>query len=424
MKKFNDRAPGPRMSTRSRRSVTATLRSATLLLSLTGLAAPGLTGCGGNAQASEDEAPPPPTVTVAEPVTRDVTLYYQYSGNLASVDAVELRARVAGLLEQQHFTASTAVSAGQRMFTIEPAPYQIAVEAAQAAVEREQALVDTRTIEAQRINDAFDQQAASLEEKLERDAALKQAQAELKSAEADLRDAELRLSYTEVRSPIDGRAGRAQVDIGDLVGNNGQAEVLTTVVKLDPIWVYIDASERIVQEYLERGKSGAVGDDAEPPAIEVARSIDPEGTYPFVGRIDFVDTEVDRGTGTVRVRGVIPNPDKRLFPGLFVRCRVPYEVIENAVLIEQNAVSDSLDGQYIITVDDSDTAVRTVVELGPAQADGLIVVRSGLEPGQRYVTRGIQKARPGEPVTVDTGEAPEEGAGAPDAEPPAPADNA
>ena len=360
-----------------------------------------LSGCDRNADAAANDAPPPPGVIAALPVVRDVTLYYQYSGNLASVDAVELRARVPGLLEEQHFSASTQVEAGDLMFMIEREPYEIAVDAAQAAVEREEALVETRTIEARRIQQAFDQQAASLEEKLERDAARKQAEADLKAAQAELRNAELQLSYTEVRTPIDGRAGRAQVDIGDLVGRTGEPEVLTTVVKLDPIWVYIDASERIVQEYLERGSSGAVGDDDTPPTIEVARSIDPKGTFPFSGVIDFVDTEVDRGTGTVRVRGVIPNPDARLFPGLFVRCRVPYASLTDAVLIEQNAVSDSLDGRYILTLTDDDTVVRTPVKLGPAQADGLVPVEEGLAAGTRYIVRGIQKARPGQPVTVE-----------------------
>ena len=362
-----------------------------------------LLGCGGE---PEEAGPPPaPEVTVAEPVVRDITLYYHYSGNLAAVDDVELRARVGGFLEEQRYTASSTVEAGQVMFVIEPEPYEIALEAAEAQVERAEAQVELRQTEFDVIDAAYKQQAATLEERIEREADLKQAQAELRSAEADRRQAALDLSYTQVRSPIDGRASRELVDVGDLVGTSGTPDVLARVVKLDPIWVYVDVSERILQEYLERGLRGDVGDREDPPIIEVSRSIDPDGTFPYSGRVSAVDTEVDENTGTVRVRGTIDNPGGELFPGLFVRCRVPYDTQADAMLIETNAVGNALEERYVMVVDDGGLAQRRTVELGPDQGDGLVLVTHGLEPGDRYITRGIQKARPGEPVTIAPPEA-------------------
>ncbi len=362
----------------------------TTLLTLT------LSGCG---DAPPPSAPPPPTVVVAEPVVRDATAYYRYTGTMAAVEEVEVRARVPGELRNQHFTASTEVEAGDALFTIEPEPYQAAVDAAQADVDRAAAALELAEIEKQKIDDAFAKQAATERERLEYAAQVKQRQAELAAARAILKDAEIQLGYTQVASPIAGRVNRQMIDPGNLVGQ-GEPTLLTTVVKMDPIYAYFDVSERIVLEYLGRGKNGGVGSEPVRPPLEISRANDPPGTYPFTGVVDYVDNVVDSETGTIRVRGVFENPDGLLFPGLFVRVRAPYETLPDAVLIRESAVARDLAGRYVLTVDDDHTVAKRNVTLGESDENGLVVVTAGLEAGQRYIVEGLQKARPGGKVTI------------------------
>ncbi|BAM03650.1 efflux RND transporter periplasmic adaptor subunit [Phycisphaera mikurensis] len=349
-------------------------------------------GCG---QEAAPPAPPPADVVVAEPVVRDVTRYYRYSGTTASPEAVDVRARVAGVLEEQHFTASTDVEAGDRLFTIERRPFEVAVESARARVAEADANLELARVERDRVTEAFDAGAATEQEKLEREATVKAEEARLAEARARLDDARIQLGYTEVASPIDGRVGRRQADPGNLVGRT-EPTVLTRVVQLDPIHVYFDVSERIVLEYLERGRNGGVGQE-EAPVIQVARANDPAGAFPFEGRVDFVEPEVDAGTGTIRVRGVVPNAEKLLFPGLFVRIRAPYDVIEGALLVERDAVGRTLAGDTLMVVNDQNQVEQRVVSLGEEDG-GRVTVLKGLSAGERYVVRGLQKARPGAAV--------------------------
>lgn len=352
-------------------------------------------GPGGCGDAPGPPPRPPADVVVAEPVTRDVTRYYRYSGTTASPEAVNIRARVAGVLEEQHFTASTDVKRGDLLFTIERRPYEVAVDAAQAAVSEAEAALRLAVIERERVQEAFAAGAATEQEDLIREATVKAEEARLAEARAALENARIELGYTRVSSPIDGRVGRRSADPGNLVGRT-EPTVLTRVVQLNPMHVYFDVSERIVLEYLERGRNGGVGQE-EAPVVELSRANDPEGTFPFVGRVDFVDTEVDADTGTIRVRGVIPNEERKLFPGLFVRIRVPYAVEENALLVLRNAVGRNLAGDTLLVVDSEGTVAQRIVTLGEVDGDR-VVVREGISPGERYITRGLQKARPGDNV--------------------------
>ncbi|MEM9915411.1 MAG: efflux RND transporter periplasmic adaptor subunit [Planctomycetota bacterium] len=355
-------------------------------------------GCGGP---NQQGPPPPPAVEVATPERRDVTSYYHYTGNLESVSSVEVRARVSGILEEMHFEVSSPVAQGDKLFTIETAPYDIGIESAQAALKSAEAAVELATIEKNQVQEAFDKNAANERELQKYITALKTAEAEELAAKASLRDAELQRDYADVKSPIAGRVSRNMVDVGTLVGM-GEPTLLTTVVQMDPIYVYVDVSERIVQEYLNRDHSGEVNgeDGPPPPPIEIARSSDAPGEFPFDGMIDYVDNVVDESTGTLRVRGNIPNPEGRLFPGLFVRARVPYDTIENAILVREDALSTDLTGKFVLVVGENNVIERRAVTLGDKTDDGLIVVVAGLTGDETYVTKGIQKARPGAPVTI------------------------
>ncbi|MEM9418201.1 MAG: efflux RND transporter periplasmic adaptor subunit [Planctomycetota bacterium] len=358
-------------------------------------------GCGGP---PEPPQPPPPAVEVATPERRDVTSYYHYTGNLESIASVEVRARVSGVLEEKHFEVSSPVQQGDKLFTIETAPYDVAIQAAEASVKSAEAAVELASIERDQVQEAFDKNAANERELQKYVTALKTAEAEKLAADASLEDAKLQRNYADVVAPISGRVSRELVDVGNLVGM-GEPTLLTTVVQMDPIHVYVDVSERIVQEYLNRERNGTLNEEdaPPPPPIEIARSSDEPGSYPFNGMIDYVDNVVDESTGTLRVRGSIPNAEGRLFPGLFVRARVPYDTIENAVLVREDALGASLTGKYILVVGENNIVEQRPVELGEKTDDGYIVVTKGMDGSERYVTVGIQKARPGAPVTIRDG---------------------
>ena len=343
-------------------------------------------GCG----KPESEPPPPPTVEVATPETRDVTEYFFYTGALEPVASVEIRARVPGFLEQMHFEESTQVEAGDLMFTIEKAAYEVAVGQAEAAVARAVAARSLAEARTARVQQAFDQNAANELELLEVQAELEQAKANVLAAEEELRAARLDLSYTDVTTPIAGRVDRNYVDVGNLVGRDGPT-LLATVNVLDPLHVMFDVSESIVLRYLEVGQDSPR--EAGFPTVEVALA-DEEG-YPHIGRVDFADNAVDEATGTLQVRAILPNPTGKLFPGLFARIRVPWEVREDAVLIREEAVGTGLEGKYVFVVNDDGTTDRRAITLGERQSDGTIVVLEGLSPSDRYIVRGIQKVRPG-----------------------------
>ncbi len=336
----------------------------------------------------------PPAVTVATPVVRDITEYYYYTGTLAAVQNVDIRARVQGFLESIDFEPSTDVEKGALLFQIEHEPYEIAVATAEAGVAQAKALQDQAQSIYDRVLKAYNANAATDAERIESFATLEQRKAETAAAEANLRDAKLNLEYTYVRSPIAGRVSRNLMDVGDLVGYN-EPTLLTTVVQMDPIWVYFDVSERIVLEYLERRDTGQV--DPERDKAELALANNPDGEYPFKGVLDFVDNQVDPQTGTIRVRAVFPNKEGALFPGLFARVRAPYGRVKDALLVEENAILTGLQGQYVLVVKPDNTVEQRVVELGPR--DGAYrMVREGLTAEDHYVVRGIQKAIPGQPV--------------------------
>jgi RND family efflux transporter MFP subunit len=318
---------------------------------------------------------------------------------MAAVESVDIRARVTGELLSQSFQPSTEVDAGDLLFVIEPAPYEAEVAAAEAVLEQANAALRLAEIEKQRIDEAFEKKAATEQERLRSAATVEQRNAEVAAAQAQLDEATIRLGYTQVRTPIAGRVDRNLVDVGNLV-SAADATHLTTVTQLDPIHAYFDVSERIVLEYLERGKTGRVDGETEAPVLEVARASDPPGTYPFTGRVDYVAPRVNNETGTIRVRGLFSNEADLLFPGLFVRVRAPYETLEDAVVVPQEAIGTDLSGPFVMTVDEQGHAQRIGVELGEPNDDGTMTVRQGLTGDERVVVQGIQKARPGQPVTI------------------------
>lgn len=358
-------------------------------------------GCG---EGPAPEPPPPTAVTVTKPVVRNVVRYFEYSGNTAAVNQVDIVARVPGVVVKQNYellgedNRVKRVKIDDVLFEIEHEPYEIARDTAQAAVDRAMAVESAAKATFENVKKSFERGAAADVDLTLAEADFKQSAADRRAAEAQLRQAKLDLSYTYVKSPIAGEVSRNLVDVGTYVGSNGGPTLLTRVTQTKPIYVYFDASEDIVQKHIaqatERGEDYAKA----PPPIDLSTSADEKGTWSHKGFVDWWDRSVDRGTGTIVVRGKLDNEDGSLVPGLFVRVRAPFEQIENAVLVREDAIGTDLSGKYVLTIVQNEqnqpVVNKQMIELVMRSEGGLYVV-DGLSPDATYITVGIQKVRPG-----------------------------
>ncbi|HUR41917.1 MAG TPA: efflux RND transporter periplasmic adaptor subunit [Verrucomicrobiae bacterium] len=347
-----------------------------------------LAACG--ADASPQSKPTAPPVSVAEVVTQDLAEWDEFTGRLEAQDKVELRPRVAGYVEAVEFFEGTRVQKGQVLFRIDPRPFRAEVDRLDAELQRAQAQHQLARSDHQRAQRLVEQDALSREEFERREAAERAAAAQVAAVNAALAAARLNLEFTRVTAPIAGRVGAALVTEGNLVDSRS---LLTTVVSIDPIYVNFDADESVYLRHVR-----------EPDAVQRARSSDvrvglaDEQGYPHVGRFFFVDNEVNPGTGTIRVRASLPNPDGRLTAGLFARVRVAAGELRSAVLIDERAVGTDLGHKFVLALKPDNTVEYRAVTLGPV-VDGLRVVRDGLRAGDVIVVNGLQRARPGGAVT-------------------------
>jgi RND family efflux transporter MFP subunit len=350
-------------------------------------------------KAPEVPPPSPPEVVVATPTQRDVTVFQDFTGNTQAIESVEIRARVKGFLESFDFVPSTFVQKGALLFVIERAPYIAAKDQAEAEVEASEAFLRRAESDLDRLEQAVKTNAVSQQEVTRATAERDQARAALLAAKAKLDTASINLDYTEIHAPIGGLISRQFVDPGNLVGQ-GEATLLATVFNVDPIFVYFEVNEQLLANILDKmaGMEGRVRrkpEDRTPMFVtmdQVART--------FEGKIDYIDPAADPDTGTLQVRGVIPNPDGRLLPGFFVRIRVPGQELPGALLVPETALSTDLGGRYVMLVDDRGLAQKRYVEPGQLEEDQMRVILEGLEPGDRFITEGLQRARPGMPIAA------------------------
>ncbi len=350
--------------------------------------------------------PPPAEVTVARPLVRTVTQYLNFTGTTEASEAVEVRARVPGVLQGMHFVPGTDVQKGALLFTIDPKEYEanlLAAEAQRASAEA--TLVRART-ELERAERLFKQKAASDAEVVRWRGEAAVAEAAVQSADARVARAKLDLGYTQVAAPISGRVGRNLVDVGNLVGE-GEATVLTDIIRHDPMFAYFALNERDLLQVLEyyRSEVKARGIDVrkDPDSradIELELALANEEGFPHQGIYDFGESGVDPQTGTLRLRGRFPNGDSppRLLPGLFARIRMPIAKRENALLVSERALGADQTGRYLLVVNGEDVVEKRAVVVGDDRIDGMLRVESGVETEDRIVVRGIQRARPGAKV--------------------------
>lgn len=325
-----------------------------------------------------------------------VTNYLYFTGRTQAVESAEIRARVQGFLESMDFSVAADVEAGEQLFTIEPDVYAARRDQMSAAVAAAEADLSRAESDLERVEKAVETNAVSRQEVELRRSQRDMAKAAVLQAKANLKQAELDLSYCTVTSPIEGQISRNYVDVGNLVGA-GEATLLATVAKMDPIHVYFEAGEDAVLRWLDENSRSFEQREMDIP-IELGLSGSKD--YPFRGVIDYVDNQVNVSTGTIVLRAAVPNPDRKLFPGLFARVRVPQRVPQESLLVKEQAIGTDLGGKYVLTVGEQDVVEIKHVELG-ALFDGMRVILSGLEPGDRYISEGLLRARPGRPCAPE-----------------------
>jgi RND family efflux transporter MFP subunit len=354
--------------------------------------------------------PPPPKVIVTKPTIETVTDNLDFTGNTAAFETVKLVARVEGYLQQIHFQDGQRVNKGNLLFTIQQDQYKANVEKAQSDIDAAKAKLDYAETEYKRFGRLFEQKAAAATQvdqwKFERDSA----RAALEAAQANLVTAKLNLSYTMVTAPFDGRMGRHLIDAGNMVGAGGQETVLAEINRIDPMYVYFTINERDLLRVTERedGQSAGAAPRQNKQVLYMGLSTQPG--YPYKGELDYAGITVNPQTGTLQLRGIFPNSDSRIIPGLFARVRAPYAQTHDAVLVPAEAVGSDQQGNYVLTVDDKSVVARKSVEAGQ-QVGEKRVISSGLKGDEWVIVEGLLRAIPGREVTPERagGAAPESG---------------
>lgn len=346
---------------------------------------------------------PPPQVTVARPIVKQITEYDDFAGRYEAVDGVEVRARVSGYLERVAFRDGAMVRKGDLLFVIDKRPYRATLDQNEAAVVSAQARVSFAESDLERAESL--RKTGNIAEQLldQRRQNFLTAKADLDRANAALREAQLNHEFTEIRSPINGRIGRKLVSEGNLVSAN--QTLLASIVSLDPIHFYFDVDERSFLAYARASSlaNRPLGPEA---GIEVLVGVTDERNPTRKARLDFVDNRIDQGTGTIRGRAVVPNADLFLTPGLFGMVRVPGSAPYQGVLVPDEALATDQDRRIVWVVADDGTVSSRVVRPGP-RIDGYRVIRDGLKGDEAVVIGGLQRIRPGVKVAPEVKDLPQ-----------------
>ncbi|MGY3075515.1 RND family efflux transporter MFP subunit [Bradyrhizobium sp. LM6.10] len=351
-----------------------------------------LTGC-------EDKntfvAPPPPKVDVAAPVQRAVTRYVEATGNTAPIKNVDLVARVQGFLQSIDYQDGTFVKQGTQLFTIEPETYKLKLDQAQAAEAGAQASLRQAEADYKRQSDLVQRQAVSQATLDNSTSNRDNAQANLQQAQANTRLAEVNYGYTKVSAPFDGVVSAHMVSIGELVGVSSPTQ-LASIVAMDPIYVNFTVNEQdVLRIRAEAARRGLTAADLKQFPIQVG--LQTEAGYPHEGHLDYVAPTLTQSTGTLAVRGLVPNDKRVLLPGYFVRVRVPFTQEKDALLVPDTALGSDQGGRYLLVVSGDNIVEQRKVQIGPVD-NGLRVIESGLKPDDRVVIAGLLRVIPGQKI--------------------------
>jgi RND family efflux transporter MFP subunit len=374
-------------------------------LSFVLMLAVGLAACGEAQRPAA--APPPPAVTVSTPVKRSIVDKDEYVGRFTAVDMVEIRARVSGYLEKVHFVDGSLVKQGEPLFTIDSRPFQNALAQAQANLAQSRANLAYAEADLERAQQLVRERTISEQVFQQRTQAKKTAEAAVAAQEAATRQATLDLAFTELKAPVTGRIGDRRVSPGNLVtgGTTGNTTLLATIVSTDPIWFEFTFDE---SSYLRYKRMSENGDDvaSRGARLKVALQLLDEKDFPHEGTMDFIDNVIDRTSGTIRGRAVVPNKDGLFTPGMFARVQIAGSAPYDALLVPDAAIGSEQARKFVLTVDGENTTRQKYVTLG-ALVDGLRVIKEGLAPEDRVIVDGLMRTRPGQKVTPETAKEPQ-----------------
>jgi RND family efflux transporter MFP subunit len=339
--------------------------------------------------------PPPPKVDVVLPVQRSITRYLEETGNTAPIKSVDLVARVQGFLESIDYKDGDFVKEGTPLFTIEPETYKLKLDQARAAEAGAQASLKQAEADYRRQADLVARQAVSQATLDTSTSNRDNAQANLQQAQANTRIAEVNFGYTKVTAPFDGIVSAHLVSVGELVGVASPTQ-LATIVALDPIYVNFNVNERDVLRVREEARRRGLT-TAELKSLPIEVGLQTETGFPHQGKLDYAAPTVNQSTGTLAVRGIVPNPDRVLLPGYFARVRVPVDKQPSALLVPDTALGSDQSGLYLLVVTAENVVEQRKVQTGPLEGD-LRVIESGIKPEDRVVAAGLLRAVPGQKV--------------------------
>lgn len=355
-----------------------------------------VTGC--NRGGAQTAPPPPPEVTVAPAEQAEIVEWNEFTGRTEAVEMVEVRPRVSGHIQEVRFQSGELVRKDDVLFVIDPRWHQAEFDRREAEYQQAKVRQENAGREAARTAQLIEKKAISTEDAEARQSRFAEAKSALLAAEAARDTARLDLEYTQIRSPIDGRVSRALVTAGNYVGGvAGLATVLTTIVSVDPIYVYADVDENSLLKFnaLSRAKKlESNGDGKIPVEFELAD----ETGFPHRGHIESFDNQLDPRTGSILLRALFPNPEGRVLPGLFARIRIPGSEKYSALLIDERAIGTDQAQKFVLTLSSTNTVEYRPIKLGPV-LNGKRIIRSGLQPGEKIVVNGLQRVRPGMAVT-------------------------
>ena len=362
-------------------------------------------GCG---RQLAEQPPSPPVVTVAPVERQELIEWDEFTGRTEPVESVEVRPRVSGYIQEVRFQSGQLVKKGGVLFVIDPRWHKAEFDRRQAEFEQARVRLENARREADRTPQLLANKAISTEESDARQARHQEGKAALLAAQAALDSARLDLEYTQVHAPIDGRVSRALLTEGNYVsGVAGANTLLTTIVSVDPIYVYADIDENSLLKFnglAQARKLETDGDGKIPVELQLADERD----FPHRGYIESFDNHLNPNTGSILLRAVFPNADGRVVPGLFARIRVPLSERHPVLLVDERAIGTDQAQKFVLTLTSTNTVAYRSVNLGPL-IDGKRVIRSGLEPEEMIVVNGLQRVRPGMPVTPQQAVARSEG---------------
>lgn len=342
------------------------------------------------------DAPPAMPVTVAQPEIRQMAEFDEFTGRFEAYQEVDVRARVSGYLEKIHFEDGQLVDVGDPLFSIDPRPYQALVDVAKAEVARTESQRSLAAQEVTRAKRLVSKKAMSQEELDTRAAALRTAQANIEAAKAALRNAELNLEYTEISAPISGRISDRKIDIGNLIEVGGTQE-LTTIVSHAPVYFVFDVAESDYLKY-QRRMNQKQQDSLTDGTLDVQVRLLDEENFEHTGKLNFIDTRLDQGTSTIRLRAIFEdNANGLLLPGIFGRVQIAVSDVKDTMLVPDKAIMSDMANKIVMTVNEENKIVPKPVQLGDLH-DGKRVILSGITAEDRIVIEGLLRARPGATV--------------------------